>query len=73
MFFPFDPYLLRRSARFLSLDSSYNTWGRSRQGTTAASNESSDDELEVPEGRIANALPNMLLSFVQWQHEDVPA
>ena len=62
MFFPFDPYLLRRSARFLSLDSSYNTWGRTRQGAnTAASNQSSDDELEVPEGRAIAALLNMLL------------
>ncbi|GBF88999.1 hypothetical protein Rsub_01498 [Raphidocelis subcapitata] len=26
MFFPFDPYLLRRSARYLSLDSTYVRW-----------------------------------------------
>ena len=50
MFFPFDPYLLRRSARFLKLPSSYNTWGGGHQHDTDASHLSSDDELEVPEG-----------------------
>lgn len=47
MFFPFDPYLLRRSARFLSLASSYNTWGGNRRGLCSGSHDSSDDELEV--------------------------
>lgn len=50
MFFPFDPYLLRRSARFLKLPSSYNTWGGGPQHDTDASHLSSDDELEVLEG-----------------------
>ena len=50
MFFPFDPYLLRRSARFLKLPSSYNTWGGGHQHDTDTSHLSSDDELEVPEG-----------------------
>lgn len=50
MFFPFDPYLLRRSARFLKLPSSYNTWGGGHQHDTDASHLSSDDELEVLEG-----------------------
>ena len=50
MFFPFDPYLLRRSAKFLNLPNSYNTWSSSRQCDTVASHLSSDDELEVPEG-----------------------
>lgn len=50
MFFPFDPYLLRRSARFLDLPSSYNTWLGAHQQGTDASHFSSDDELEVPEG-----------------------
>ena len=52
MFFPFDPYLLRRSARFLSLGDSYNTWGGSHRGYSAASHESSDDELEVLESKL---------------------
>lgn len=50
MFFPFDPYLLRRSARFLDLATSYNTWGGAHQHGTDASHISSDDELEVPDG-----------------------
>ncbi len=50
MFFPFDPYLLRRSARFLDLPASYNTWGGRHQHETDASHLSSDDELEVLEG-----------------------
>lgn len=50
MFFPFDPYLLRRSARFLDLATSYNTWGGAHQPGTDASHISSDDELEVPGG-----------------------
>ncbi|KAL3152288.1 hypothetical protein ABBQ32_001359 [Trebouxia sp. C0010 RCD-2024] len=50
MFFPFDPYLLRRSARFLDLSTSYNTWVGTQQPGTDASHVSSDDELEVPEG-----------------------
>lgn len=52
MFFPFDPYLLRRSARFLDLATSYNTWGGAHQHGTDASHISSDDELEVPDGEI---------------------
>ena len=51
MFFPFDPYLLRRSARFLDLPSSYNTWAGGHQHDADASHLSSDDELEVPEGQ----------------------
>ena len=50
MFFPFDPYLLRRSARFLDLPTSYNTWSGTRHQDTDASHLSSDDELEVLEG-----------------------
>jgi len=50
MFFPFDPYLMRRSAKFLKLPSSYNTWGGGHQHDTDASHLSSDDELEVLEG-----------------------
>ena len=50
MFFPFDPYLLRRSARFLDLPSSYNTWAGGRHPGTDASHLSSDDELEVLQG-----------------------
>ena len=53
MFFPFDPYLLRRSARFLDLSTSYNTWGGAHQHGTNASHVSSDDELEVPDGETA--------------------
>ena len=60
MFFPFDPYLLRRSARFLNLATSYNTWGGSRQHDTDASHLSSDDELEVPEGLTP------ILIFASW-------
>ena len=52
MFFPFDPYLLRRSARFLDLSTSYNTWGGAHRHGTDASHVSSDDELEVPDGEI---------------------
>ena len=52
MFFPFDPYLLRRSARFLSLSTSYNTWGGHQRGHSAASHESSDDELEVLDSKL---------------------
>ena len=52
MFFPFDPYLLRRSARFLDLPTSYNTWSGTRHQDTDASHLSSDDELEVLEGKF---------------------
>ena len=53
MFFPFDPYLLRRSAKYLDLLSSYNTWRGNRHHDTNASHLSSDDELEVPEGQLS--------------------
>lgn len=53
MFFPFDPYLLRRSARFLDLPTSYNTWSGTQHQDTDASHLSSDDELEVLEGTEA--------------------
>ncbi len=65
MFFPFDPYLLRRSARFLKLPSSYNTWGGGHQHDTDASHLSSDDELEVPEGMQGSDACLLLLLQMQ--------
>lgn len=37
MFFPFDPYLLRRSSRFLQLRSSYVQWRHGHPATPSAS------------------------------------
>lgn len=47
MFFPFDPYLLKRSSRFLDLKASYVRWRRGHPHTVAAAAASdSDDMLE---------------------------
>jgi hypothetical protein len=42
MFFPFDPYLLERSANYLDLDHSYVTWASRHEHAYA-----SDDDEEV--------------------------
>ncbi|KAJ9509497.1 hypothetical protein QJQ45_001961 [Haematococcus lacustris] len=58
MFFPFDPFLLRRSSRFLELKLSYVRW---RQGHPQAAPSSarlqgdSDDEEEVEEAEVGQA------------------
>ncbi|GLI69244.1 hypothetical protein VaNZ11_013820 [Volvox africanus] len=56
MFFPFDPYLLRRSSRYLQLKHSYVRWrhGHAQAAGGAAGTEaadSEDDEEEDIEGR----------------------
>lgn len=46
MFFPFDPYLLRRSSRFLDLEKTYVRWrsGHPHAGGTGAEEEDEEDE-----------------------------
>ncbi|EFJ48520.1 hypothetical protein VOLCADRAFT_120872 [Volvox carteri f. nagariensis] len=56
MFFPFDPYLLRRSSRFLQLKQSYVRWRHGHPqtaagGTGAEVADSEDDEGEEADGR----------------------
>jgi RNA polymerase I-specific transcription initiation factor RRN3 len=46
MFFPFDPYLLRRSSRFLSLDTSYVRWRGGHPHAGAAAGGGAVDGLE---------------------------
>ena len=44
MFFPFDPYLLRRSSALLRLPQSYVTW----RGNARDDDEDADDAFEAP-------------------------
>lgn len=62
MFFPFDPYLLQRSSRFLDPAASYVRWrkggaGRRAGGAVAAASESdledSDEEEEEEEAEVS--------------------
>lgn len=59
MFFPFDPYLLHRSARFLNLQTSYMRWahghpagstpGSRQQARGAGPSDASSDDIGVPD------------------------
>lgn len=63
MFFPFDPYLLKRSSRFLGLKTSYVVWrhGHARGAAAAArgaqlhAQEDSDDEHGEEEGQVESS------------------
>jgi RNA polymerase I-specific transcription initiation factor RRN3 len=51
MFFPFDPYLLERSAKFLDLDGSYVSWA-SRHEQAHAADDDEDDEVGQAVGEV---------------------
>ena len=52
MFFPFDPYLLKRSSRFLALPSCYTTWRQamSLAGAASTSHAEGDEDSDAEEG-----------------------
>ncbi|GLC47104.1 hypothetical protein PLESTF_001444200 [Pleodorina starrii] len=58
MFFPFDPYLLRRSSRFLQLKESYVRWRHGHPQSAAAgagaeAADSEDEEADEQDGRAS--------------------
>jgi len=49
-FFPFDPYCLNRSSRFLNLSETYITW---KEVSSIVSNQNNDQEAMSEEGKMS--------------------